>query len=58
MLSLKLLVEMTDVARKKVGWCQVQLGRFARRKDAVEAGKQLQERGIIQSFIPTDYKAP
>jgi hypothetical protein len=45
-------------ARKRITLCQVQIGRFIKRKDAAEAGKQLQERGLIQSFIPTGYKAP
>lgn len=43
-------------ARKRMTLCQVQIGRFIKRKDAAEAGKQLRERGIIQSFIPTGYK--
>jgi SPOR domain len=45
-------------ARKKRTLCQVQIGRFIKRKDATEAGKQLQERGIIQSFIPTMHRTP
>lgn len=45
-------------SRKRMTLCQVQIGRFIKREDAAEAGKQLHDRGIIQSFILANYKVP
>jgi hypothetical protein len=40
----------------KTTWCQVQIGRFLSRKSAVEAGTQLQSKGVVQSFSASSYQ--
>jgi hypothetical protein len=41
--------------RGKKTWYQVQIGRFPNRKGAVDAGAQLQTKGLIQDFRLADY---
>jgi hypothetical protein len=37
-------------------WYQVQVGRFLNRKGATDAGIQLQGKGVIQDFRPSNYQ--